>query len=376
MLPRESCEHVFLPAKQMIDPIRPVVLEKIAALEERLHSLEKEVQDPAVMRDQKRSKTLYREIGKLSKIVGARDALSRDQSGIDEALELIETGDADLAELAREELGPLETSYKKHREELETLLVDDEEYGDRNAMLEIRAGTGGDEAALFARDLSKLYARFCERQGWKMRLVTATENDIGGFKEAVFSVEGTDVFKFLRFESGGHRVQRVPATEAQGRVHTSAATVAVLPEAEEVDFEIDEQDLEIQTTTSSGPGGQHVNKTESAVRITHVPSGVVVFCQEERSQHKNKSKAMKLLRSRLLDFEIQKQQEERAEVRRSQIGSGDRSQRVRTYNFPQNRCTDHRSQENYSLEKIVDGDLMPVYEDLFRIEKDEKLSSF
>jgi peptide chain release factor 1 len=356
----------------MADALRPVLIEKIAEIEARLPELQLEAQKPELMKDATRAKKLFREIGRSEKLVSLRDRCVDLQTQIDENEELAAAGD-ELAELANEELPELRTELEKRREELESTLLDDDEYGDRNAMIELRAGTGGDEAALFARDLGRIYERYAEQRGWKMKPVSISESELGGYKEAVFSMEGEDVFRVMRFESGGHRVQRVPVTESQGRVHTSAATVAVLPEAEEVELHIDEQDLEIQTTTSSGPGGQHVNKTESAVRITHKPSGLVVFCQEERSQHKNKSKAMKLLRSRLLDHEARQRQSERAEARKSQIGSGDRSQRVRTYNFPQNRCTDHRTGQNYSLEKVEGGDLGPVHQDLLMLEKDEKL---
>ncbi|PIE24229.1 MAG: peptide chain release factor 1 [Planctomycetota bacterium] len=349
------------------------MLDKIAEFEARLPELQAEAQTPEAMKDAGRAKRLFREIGRCEKLVSLRDRCESLAEQIADNEELAASGDEELAALAEEELPGLREELSRRREELEGILVGDDELGDRNAMIELRAGTGGDEAALFARDLSRIYARYSERMGWKMKPVSMSESELGGYKEAVFSVEGEDVFRVLRFESGGHRVQRVPVTESQGRVHTSAATVAVLPQVEELEVRIDDQDLEIQTTTSSGPGGQHVNKTESAVRITHRPSGLVVFCQEERSQHKNKAKALKLLRSRLFDHEQQQRQKERAEVRKSQIGSGDRSQRIRTYNYPQNRCTDHRTGQNYSLEKISDGDLGPVHEDLLRLEKDEKL---
>ncbi|MFQ5504980.1 MAG: peptide chain release factor 1 [Planctomycetota bacterium] len=348
---------------------------KLEEMSRRLEVLEEQASDPQVMKDPARSRTLFKELGSLRKVVSCWRSTEKLLDEISDNADLIRSGeDEELTALAREELPGLEAAYCSRIEEIETLLLVDDELYDRNAILEIRAGTGGDEAALFARDLSRMYARFCEREGWKMKQVSVTETGLGGFKEAVFSVTGQDVFRFLRFESGGHRVQRVPSTEAQGRIHTSAATVAVLPEAEEVDVLLDPKDLDIQTTTSSGPGGQHVNKTQSAVRITHGPTGLVVFCQEERSQHKNKAKALHLLRARLFDLEQREQQEQRAKERRSQVGTGDRNMRIRTYNFPQNRVTDHRTHASYSLEKVIDGDLKSIWEELSRKEREDKLT--
>ncbi len=358
----------------MAEPLHSVLAAKLDELAERLACLEQESLDSAVVQDPARAKPLFRELGKLKKIIVTRDEATRLLAQITEAEEIIEQGeDPEFVALAKEELPELEPRYEKARMQLESLLLTDDDSGGRNAILEIRAGTGGDEAALFARDLARMYQRFCERMRWKMHPMTLSESEQGGFKEAVFEVSGEDVFRYMRFEMGGHRVQRVPVTESQGRTHTSAATVAVLAEAEEVDLVIDPKDLEFQATTSSGPGGQHVNKTQSAVRITHTPSGLVVYCQEERSQHKNKAKAMSLLRARLYDMEQQRLASERAETRRTQVGSGDRSQRIRTYNYPQNRVTDHRIGVNYSLEKIVDGDLMALFDALLAKEREDKL---
>lgn len=352
--------------------IHPALKKKLEEFGARKAELETEAMDQAVVSDPVRSRKLFQELGRLRKLVELHERFDKLTAQIAENTELA-AADDELAELAREELPELESEHEVVLTEIETMLLADDEHGERNAIVEIRAGTGGDEAALFARDLSRMYERFCERQGWKMQAMSLSESEHGGFKEAVFEMKGDGVFRLMRFEMGGHRVQRVPVTESQGRVHTSAATVAVLPEAEEVDLEIDEKDLEFQATTSSGPGGQHVNKTQSAVRITHVPTGLVVFCQEERSQHKNKAKAMSLLRARLYDLEQSKLAKERAETRRTQVGSGDRSQRVRTYNWPQNRVTDHRLGENFSLEKVVDGDLIPVFDGLLRKERDDRL---
>ena len=239
--------------------------------------------------------------------------------------------------------------------------------------MEIRAGIGGDEAALWARDLFDMYVHYCTEMGWKVELISEARSEMGGYKEVVFSVSGPDVFQYLRFESGGHRVQRVPATESQGRIHTSAATVAVLPEAEEVDVEVKSSDLEFQAVRASGPGGQNVNKVSSAVRLTHVPSGLVVFCQEERSQHKNKEKALKLLYSRLYDAEQQKLHDERAAHRRDQVGTGDRNMRIRTYNFPQSRVTDHRIGQNFSLDPVLQGKLLPVARALLAADREQRI---
>ena len=361
--------------RAMLEPLHPALLATLDELDDKLAALEQQGMDPAVMQDQVRSKPLFQQLRQLRKLVDARDKLKHLETQLAEVVEVGAGDDAELAELAAEEQQELEPAYQIAREDLLTLLLTDDKHGARNAILEIRAGAGGDEAALLARDLARMYQRFCERMSWKMQAMSLSESEQGGFKEAAFEISGEDVSRLMRFEMGGHRVQRVPVTESQGRIHTSAATVAVLPEAEEVDLVIDGKDLEIQATTSQGPGGQHVNKTQSAVRITHKPSGLVVFCQEERSQHKNKAKAMGLLRSRLYDMEQQRLADERAETRRTQVGSGDRSQRIRTYNFPQNRVTDHRIGENYSLEKVIEGGLLPVLEALLCHERDERLGA-
>ncbi len=349
---------------------------KLQNCEARFAELEAQSADPAIIQDRNRSKVLFRELGGLRDIITAYRKYGEVEASLEEAKEIVEGGgDPEFVELAQEEIPDLVAEMERLELEIETLLLEGEdEVGSRDAILEIRAGTGGEEAALFAKDLARIYERFCQRKGWKMKALEYSESDLGGFKEAVFSVSGDGVFRIMRFEMGGHRVQRIPVTDSQGRIQTSAATVAVLPEAEEVDVELDERDLEFQTTTSSGPGGQHVNKTQSAVRITHIPTGLVVFCQEERSQHKNKARALKLLRSRLFDLERQKVEDERAHQRKTQVGSGDRSQRVRTYNFPQNRVTDHRVPgKNFSLEKILDGDLDPLIEDLRLLDREERL---
>jgi len=281
-----------------------------------------------------------------------------------------------MREMASQELPALEERHEKMAEELTQLMLPRDPNDGKNAILEIRAGTGGDEAALFAGDLFRAYARFADKHGWKVEILSSSESAAGGFKEVIAMVSGKDVFSFLKYESGTHRVQRVPDTETQGRVHTSACTVAVLPEAEEVDLDIDPGDLRIDVYRASGSGGQHVNKTESAVRITHIPTGVVVACQDGKSQHQNKTKAMQVLRSRILDSMQEEHDAQMAAERKSQVGSGDRSERIRTYNFPQGRCTDHRiGLTLYKLDAIMQGDFDEIVESLRTHYQTEQLAN-
>lgn len=300
---------------------------------------------------------LLRKHGALSKVVRLRNNILDLRKRVAENEEMAELDD-DLAELAKDELPELRAKLEKAEIELEERLLLGDEDSSRNCIIEIRAGTGGEEAALFAADLFRMYTHYAEEHGWKVEILEVHGSDHDGYKEVVFSLQGEDVYSRMRYEGGGHRVQRVPLTEAQGRVHTSAATVAVLPEVDEVEVEVNANDLRIDTYAASGPGGQHVNRTMSAVRITHIPTGVVVACQDERSQHKNKARAMRILRSKLYELEKERIDSERSKARKTMIGSGDRSDRVRTYNFPQNRLTDHRAEITmYSLDRIMEGAL-------------------
>jgi peptide chain release factor 1 len=333
----------------------------------RYADLSDQLADPGIHADPRRLRELSREHARLTEIVRAADRLERTGAELAGARELLADGggDPEMTAMAREEAARLEGEAAELGEALKRLLIPPDPLDDRDAVVELRAGTGGDEAALFAGDLFRMYGRFADRRGLKVEVVTVSEGAAGGYKEAIFVVRGPNAYGELRYESGVHRVQRVPATETQGRIHTSAATVAVLPEAEEVDVQLDPGDLKIDVYRSSGPGGQSVNTTDSAVRITHLPTGLVVTCQDEKSQHKNKDKALGVLRSRLLDQRIAEQEAERARDRKAQVGTGDRSAKIRTYNFPQSRITDHRiGYTTHALQQVLDGALDELIERL------------
>jgi peptide chain release factor 1 len=334
---------------------------KLETIEARYLELEKALSDPATIADHKEYQRLAKEHADLTPSMQTLRKHRELSARLEENRELLNDSDPEIRQLAREDSSELQEQLDKLEDELKQLLTPRDPNDEKNVIFEIRAGTGGDEAALFAADLFRMYTRHAELMNWKVDVLSSNATGIGGFKEVIFSISGHSAYSRLKYESGVHRVQRVPTTESQGRIHTSAVTVAVLPEAEEVDVDIEASDLRIDVFRSSGPGGQSVNTTDSAVRITHVPTGLVVTCQDEKSQHKNKAKALKVLRARLLDAIQQEQREKTAEDRKSQVGSGDRSERIRTYNFPQNRVTDHRINLTlYKLEEILEGDINPI----------------
>lgn len=353
------------------------MFDKLDTIVERIAEINRLMADPTVIADQGRFRALGKELRKLEPIVLEYERYKKTKKEVEDSKELLnETNDPEMKAFALEEFDKAKGALAESEERLKILLIPEDPNDTKNFIMEIRQGTGGEEAALFASDLYRMYTRFAERKGWKVELMDWNDTGKGGFKEVVFAVTGEGAFGLMKFESGVHRVQRVPETEAQGRVHTSAASVVVLPEVEDIEITINPADLQIDTYRSGGKGGQNVNKVETAVRITHVPTGIVVACQQERSQFQNRERAMKMLKSKLYEMEVQKQTSQQAAARRSMVGSGDRSDKIRTYNFPQNRVTDHRiGLTLYNLNAVIDGDLDELIEHLRLADRQQKLQA-
>ena len=354
------------------------MLDKLKSVEEKFEDINAQLCNPDVVSDMDKYRKLMQDVKHLTPIVEKYREYKKAVADLDEAKLLLDEGglDKDFREMVLEQLEDSKQQVEIIGEELKILLLPRDPNDDRNVIIEIRGGAGGEESALFANSLFRMYSMYAEARGWKPEILSANPTELGGFKEVSFMISGDGAYSRFKFESGVHRVQRVPETESQGRIHTSTVTVAVLPEAQDVDVEINPADLQIDTFRSSGAGGQHINKTESAIRITHIPTGTIVECQDERSQHKNKDKAMKILRSRILEAEREKQNKEIAGERKSQVGTGDRSERIRTYNYPQGRVSDHRiGLTLYKLEAILNGDLDEVIDALITADTAEKLKS-
>ena len=353
------------------------MFDKLDFILEKYEELSMKVSDPDVIGNQPLWQKHIKEMGEMEPIVNKYREYKKAKESVAEAKEMLEMGDEELRELAKMEIAEYEDKISQMEEELKILLLPKDPNDEKNVILEVRAGTGGDEAALFAQDLLRMYLRYTERRGWKAEIMDMNDTDIGGVKEASVLIKGKGAYSRLKYESGTHRVQRVPDTESSGRIHTSAATVAVLPEVDDVEVEINPNDVRVDVYRSSGNGGQCVNTTDSAVRLTHIPTGLVVTCQDEKSQIKNKDKAFKVLRSRLYDMKLREQNDEISAERRSQVGSGDRSERIRTYNFPQGRITDHRiGMTLYKLDSFLDGEIDEIIDGLITSDQAEKMKNF
>lgn len=350
---------------------------KLDNLVQRAEELNALLSDADTINDQDKFRKLSQEYAEISPVVGTYDEYRHSLEELNSLQHMLDDKDEGMREMAQEEMPRAQQLIEQHEQNLQKLLLPKDPNDNRNIYLEIRAGTGGDEASLFAANLFRMYSNFAQNRGWKVEIISSSQSDVGGYKEIICRIIGKGAYSHLKFESGAHRVQRVPETETQGRIHTSACTVAVLPEAEAIDgVDINPADLRIDTYRASGAGGQHVNKTDSAVRITHLPTGIVIECQDERSQHKNKARAMALLQTRILDAEQEKQQSEEAETRRQLVGSGDRSERIRTYNFPQGRVTDHRINLTlYKLEQIMSGEMDEIISPLTAADQADKLAA-
>ena len=353
------------------------MFDRLEDLVKRLEEVMEELSEPDVVNDQTRFRNLMKEQNELTPIVEKYNEYKDAKQTIEDSVEMLEAeNDEEMREMLKEELSDAKAAEARCEEELKILLLPKDPNDDKNVIVEIRAGAGGDEAALFAAEIYRMYVKYAESQRWRTEMLTLNENGIGGFKEVTFMIYGQGAYSKLKYESGVHRVQRVPETESGGRIHTSTITVAIMPEAEEIDFQLDLNDCKFDVFRASGNGGQCVNTTDSAVRLTHIPTGIVISCQDEKSQLKNKDKALKILRSRLYDMELQKRHDEEAEARRSQVGTGDRSEKIRTYNFPQGRVTDHRIKLTlHKLDSVLGGDLQEIIDHLIAADQTAKLAN-